>query len=74
MEYKPWCDGKTAYQNKAEALARIRHQCKNRKRRRYTGWSGDQTIHAYRCRTCGHWHVGGTSRSTKRRLREDGHV
>ena len=64
MFNKPWCEGKTAYCCKADAIKRIECQRRMRGRKRSTGWSKDQTLVPYHCSNCKHWHVGGTSKHT----------
>ena len=49
------CWGKTPYTGKAEALRRIAHQLKPRRRK--TGHHG-RMLCPYRCAYCHQWHVG----------------
>ena len=65
MQFPHWCAGKTRYRNKSEAIRRIEHQERMRFRRRPKSWSGDQIMTAYRCQTCGQWHVGGATKKGK---------
>lgn len=63
------CHGKTPYDTKAKAIERIEHQMGNRFRHkeRKNGYHHTK-LEPYRCRYCGHWHVGsGTNWSAIKR-------
>jgi hypothetical protein len=71
-QFPYWCFGKTPYPTKAKALDRIRHQQRDRLRRKAKQWSKDQELGAYLCNTCGQWHVGASSRERLSRTDQRG--
>lgn len=74
MKVPWWCMGKTRYETKAEAMYRVKRQCKDCHRGRKKGWAGSQIMTSYKCSTCGYWHVGGTSKSAVQRSDKNGHI
>lgn len=61
MTYEPWCEGKTPYPSKAQAMARVQHQKGNRRRKRGKG-EQCRILMPYRCTVCHQWHVGAAYR------------
>lgn len=58
----PWtfdaqCHGKTPYQTRADALSVMRRM--KEKRRPASVMNRSRTPAAYRCDSCGLWHIGG---------------
>lgn len=51
------CMGKRRFRGLGEALAHL----KRRKRRRRVQTKNGCGLHPYRCRACGHWHIGSDS-------------
>lgn len=59
--YEGECLGKTSYATKAKCIDRIKHQVRDKRRRKKTGLA--TVLVPYLCPHCGAWHAGGTSRA-----------
>ncbi len=58
MELDPACTGKTRYPSRGSAMARV-HQKTKRHAVKLRG--GRHGLHAYRCASCGSWHIGSSA-------------